>query len=718
MTVQERIEVWTGELWETTPVYQLLLDSVNEVISDVDIDALNQLWVELTDSGTGVNLTNYRFIEARKVLQKAGYLSPSYRTNTRITDANPGVYSIGGLTYVIPDGGTILAALVPTIKLSSITVTNVPEGLMNLFVLRSTEKTLQHLMTKITQHVVETVTLPTAPTTPSAPSIAYIDATATAPGAISVAALPTSPVYTPPTLATRTTSPTVGTLDLTKKVDGVTALTAPTAPSDPVIAYVDATAATAAATTVAALGTAPTYTKPSFGGSLSLPTFPTLDLETKLDGVTANPLPTTPAAPSIAFSDSTAATTAATTVAALGTPPAYTKGAAAPAYTDWDTYFDGSAAEDPEMMAETMRKAGVEIQASHLLVQDELNEYQKELSVYQTDAQHKIEQARITAQEALANMRASTDVAIQNEAQTLSAAVANYDRVLAKFDKDIALYVADTQAQVQEYEAAFRKAFDPWIAQQREYTQQYGLDIQSELNEFNKELAAYQTDAQHKIQQAQITAQEALADMRASTDVGIQNEAKTLEALVVDYQLTLDLFQRKIALYQAEVEAVIQQYVRKIELSIRLQEVDITGDVARYQASVANARAAFEEDLSIFNAGVGRNALAAQIAREEANQTASQSTNVAVQNEARTLEAAISDQQAVLQKHAQDVQSYASQVRAVLDQQVADRDTRSEKLKMYAMDRDRVGRLYLAAKASYEVAFRRHRPINVRHVDY
>lgn len=707
MTVQERVEIWTGGIWDPRPVYQILQDSVRQVLNEIDPDALNQLWTELTDSGSGVDLTNYRMIEARKALRVATFISPSWRSNTNITASNPAVYSLGGLTYVIPSGGTILAHSYPTVKLSDTSVTGVPDQLLYVISLHTAMGYIQHEMGRLTSEVTTDVTLPTAPATPSTPSISYVDAAAVAPSAVNVAALPTAPSYSAPSLAARPSTPVVGTLNLALKVDGVTALTAPTAPSAPSIAYVDAVAASAVASTLAALGTAPTVTKPTFGGNIASITSAipaSLDLTTEIDGLTALAVPTAPAAPSLSSAGQSTVSVTMTAVDAAA--PTYTKPSATENldFTSWSSAYTD---HDVHLLAEGMRKAAVELDEIKAHIEEENGEFSKEVEIYRAKLQKAIMDAQIAAKEA------------ENELiQTDRMALEDYIQELQRYDRQIAEYEANVTVQIRQFEANVSRAIRGLAEAQRLYLEQYRIDLEAERLEFQKELAVYQTDAQHKIEQVRVTLQEALQDARTSTDVSIQNEAQTLAAAIQDYSLELGLFERKIQLYGMEVDAVVKQYIHQLDRAIQVFEIELRGDTDRYQAQVANARAAFEGELELFRGGVARNALAAEIARAEAQQTAAQSTDVAVQNEAKTLDAAIATQQLIMAKFEADVALYANQVRAVLEQQKSEEETRERKLNMMARQRDRVAKKYEEARISYETQYRRHRPINVRHVSF
>tara|TARA_R110002051_G_scaffold173923_3_gene244199 strand:+ start:510 stop:1628 length:1119 start_codon:yes stop_codon:yes gene_type:complete len=98
---------------------------------------------------------------------------------------------------------------------------------------------------------------------------------------------------------------------------------------------------------------------------------------------------------------------------------------------------------------------------------------------------------------------------------------------------------------------------DDWIAdedpematvtldKQAQLVQNYSMDIQNELNEFQKELAIYQTDMQQKIEQAQISSQKEAMEIQ-----NYQTEVESYSAQVVEAVQT----------YQMSVQEVVQDY--------------------------------------------------------------------------------------------------------------------------------------------------------------
>lgn len=866
MTISDRIENIVGTYPYGDRMEQVLAEAVRLVIGELPEAVLTFFASEETDDGTtGVDVSNKRILRAHKEGYAASWIEATTRSRL-ITETigRPGYYVLANTAFVVPDGGTVVTVAFPTVLRSATTITGFPTMLVDLVIERASLLIMDRMMVDTRNGYGTTVTLPTAPSAPAAPAITYVDASQTSPSTASISALPTAPVYTAPALAAKPTVPTVGTLNLTLKVDGATALTPPSMPSAPSFSFSDALAATVGTITVAALPTPPTYNTPSFGGSLALPTLPSLDLTTKIDGVTALNPPAAISAPAIAFVDAAASAVVATTITALGTPPVYTKptfggaisaitsavpaladlstkldgitaltiptapngpslssagqatitvdfsivDAAAPAYTknttwlaftDWDVYFDGAEAEDPEMMAEIMRKAGIELQEIQTKLQDEQNEfakeaeiyrakvqkvlrdaeiasdearneltatdgmvlqnyiqtlsafdrqlahydsqvatkvqefnmdlqramaglaeaqrlylqqysldvqnetvnYQKLLATYEQDAAHKIQQAQLTLQEALTNARNSTDVSVQNEIKTLEALIADFQADAQVYQTALATYKEDIDRQLQTFTMNFQKALEPWREQQRLYMESYGRAIQAESDAFSGAVQDHLREADRLFEQARIDAQRVGQQAQLTTDVSIQNEAHTIRTAIEEYGNSLQRASLNIQLYQLEVDAVIQKFVAGLDRSIRVFEAEGSLDSQRYSVLLQNARAEFEKEVVIYQAGVERNALQAQILRQEYQQIAAQTTDVSVANKARTMEALATNYQSVLGKHRQDVESYNTQVQAVLNDQRTVTESVSAKLRMMNFDRQRQEERYQRSRSAF-----------------
>lgn len=690
--LQRRIEGHVGEINDPPLLNHLLERSAREVVQDLPLRSLEPLYVELTDAGDGVSTINHLVVGVHKSGVRAMPFDYSKLARATFVASDPGYYTFGGKTYVKPAGGTILAVAYPVVTAESSDVAGVPFEMVNLIVTWTAALWLDHEMSKIGADASVSAVMPTAPTPPAAPTISYTDAVAVAPAAVSIGALPTGPAYQSQSI-TPASAPTVSDVDLTRRVDGLTALTPPTAPAAPSIAYTDATAASISQTTISALPAPPSFTKPTFGGSLALPVIPTLDVTVKADGVTALTIPTAPIAPSI-----TSAGIADVSIDALPTAPSYTKVSATIDRTDLDAMFGEL---DPEMMAQTISEVGTQISETQIKVQEEVNEFNKDVEAYRAAIQRSIEQARLTLEERRAEMDATDRLALEEYAQGL-----------ARHDRLVSTYAADLGAVIQKWQSDFQRIFQAWAQEQSLHMDEFRAQIDAEASAFSGAMQDHLKEADRVLAQAQLDQQRLSRVAEISTDVSVQNEAKTLEAAVADYSQELAKYRDQFAVFAGDANLVLQKYTAQLDPKVRIFEVERRTDVEHLVAKVSDARGALEAETAEYNASVQRLIEQARITAQEAGQTAENATNVAVQNKARTLEAAISDYAQELTLFQAKVALHSAEVEAALGQINAENIARQRKLRMLQSDRATITRMYQEQRARYMRSFKSRRPLS------
>lgn len=186
-------------------------------------------------------------------------------------------------------------------------------------------------------------------------------------------------------------------------------------------------------------------------------------------------------------------------------------------------------------------------------IQNELNEFNKEVVIYQSDLQQKIEQSRITVQEALTNASNTQNAATQNAQIKLAKEHEEYIDSISKYSNEIQEYQIEVNNEISVYSANLQK----WQTQRANELSQFQLDIQNELNEFNKESIIYQTDLQHKIKQSELDERRLEQVANMTTNVNIQNEAKALEKQISQYRSELEKYNSEISSYSINVNGEI-----------------------------------------------------------------------------------------------------------------------------------------------------------------
>ena len=133
------------------------------------------------------------------------------------------------------------------------------------------------------------------------------------------------------------------------------------------------------------------------------------------------------------------------------------------------------------------------------------------------------------------------------------------------------------------------------------------------LDRYTQDLNKYQADVQKLVQATQIELEQLRANAQLETDVNVQNEARTLEAQISEYQSYLSLYQAELNEHQIEVQKAISQ---------------------------------------------------AQLTQERLVETAQRTDNLAIQDEARRLEKEVSEYRLELERFGTEIQTYGQELQS------------------------------------------------------
>jgi hypothetical protein len=150
---------------------------------------------------------------------------------------------------------------------------------------------------------------------------------------------------------------------------------------------------------------------------------------------------------------------------------------------------------------------------------------------------------------------------LANAAKAMEDDISDNNSKVQKYSAELQSYQAEVSSAVQEYGQKLQRystemntAYQAWAKTESDSFQQFTIDIQNELNEFNKENVIYQSTVQKAIKDADIAAQEA------------QKEGDLLfQAKIQDYTLELQKYQADVATYQAEVGTEVQEYTQNLQ---------------------------------------------------------------------------------------------------------------------------------------------------------
>jgi hypothetical protein len=201
--------------------------------------------------------------------------------------------------------------------------------------------------------------------------------------------------------------------------------------------------------------------------------------------------PTAPSAPSFTYTNASVgdmtipSTSIADMVALDASAPTYTAPTLNPDYTDANTWINTE--EDSEMSAARVQVIQSQIAKYNSEVQNALNVFNKENTVYQEDIQRKIQNLNKEVQEHIKNIDAELSarssnlskdqqIALQNAIQNFQQDVQEYSAKLEKYSAEIASYQAQVSEQVQKGTIGLQQS-QSFLAEADKYYNWYLLEI-------------------------------------------------------------------------------------------------------------------------------------------------------------------------------------------------------------------------------------------------
>lgn len=490
-TFLEQVTALTGAPADNTELSQWLSDGVVDVIRRIRIVRPDMLarFAQGTyqSNATGVTMSTLaEVLDVSRNGYEAKFVESSMRHRAnrstsyyRASNQHPMWYELDNTLYVLPTPTASAKAYISYIAPISVlhsdsSITPFPDELEYLVVLYAC---MQNMIAQTSN-----LTIPADLSLPAMPSLdAFTDITETLP----TWTAPSSPVM--PVLPD-VTDITLTSLSITTEV-----------PEEPAILLSDGE--------IASFGTAPEYTKPT----VSL---------TSADSLATIALPTPPATISAPSFDNIDVD--------LSPLPTYTKPTPSTAFADFFTEADGfiDTTHDPELAKAKIDEIIADVNAYQADIQNELNEFNRELAVYQGELQRAIEDARLDRD--------------KDKEQ--------YAAELQKYQADIQAYATQVNAEVQKWQVEQAYSLqNRWIALRNTELQNFQLDIQNELNEFNKELAAYQATIQKNIREA---------ENLLTSDT---NEARLL----------LERYSNELKEYQIGVNYEVQEYLQTVGFEVQ-----------------------------------------------------------------------------------------------------------------------------------------------------
>ena len=226
---------------------------------------------------------------------------------------------------------------------------------------------------------------------------------------------------------------------------------------------------------------------------------------------------------------------------------------AVPTYTKTDSILDFADAnnwlnteEDSEMVASRVQVIQSQLEDHGVKMQDELNEFNKEMAKYQVELQIAMDNARLA----------------DNHQQ----------RSLEEWNSKIQEYQIKVNEEIQKWTAEeFTPKFQEWTQEWQGRLQEYSTNIQNESTKVQSSLTEYQAEVNKRIQTYQAETGYDLSKYQAEVQSEVQRYTQNLTQATSEFKNDMDKYtleiqgvgqdnQLKISLFSAEV----QDYANKI----------------------------------------------------------------------------------------------------------------------------------------------------------
>jgi transposase len=452
-----------------------------------------------------------------------------------------------------------------------------------------------------------------------------------------------APTYTKPVLILGDT-PTISDLSIAAVPPDVPSLASVTFTSKD--DDVDATAPTFSTATVSAgdvygANTVPTYSKPAITTRVAFSSYTSGLSETDPGVLSITAVsPLVPSLTSITFSsvDSdvdaflpiySTATISAGGVYGSNTPPTYTKPSIALSFGQVADYIDSE--EDVELASAKLQQVSAELNEYQANIQNEQAEFNKENIAYQANIQESMQELQAANQVNIAEAQGGLQLAISNEDRSQQRVFQNavndmkviFDgnvQIIQKYQAELSAYQANINKEVQQYTQKLSQyslelntAYTAWAKTESDSLQQYQLDIQNELNEYNKENLSFQANIQEAMQEIQVSNQVKIAQGQADLQVAMDNKNRSqqrelqngindMQAIVQNNDDLIGKYSAELQQYQAEVSAEVQEYQQNLAGDIQVWQSERTTDLQKYGSDIQNELNEFNKENAKYQA--------------------------------------------------------------------------------------------------------------------
>ena len=127
---------------------------------------------------------------------------------------------------------------------------------------------------------------------------------------------------------------------------------------------------------------------------------------------------------------------------------------------------------------------------------------------------------------------------------------------------------------------------------------EFTAKVQNSLNDYNKENAIYQIEFQKGMQEFEAKNSRRIQEMSLSTNIDLQNKAKSLEKEMASYSSQLQKFGTDIQRHQADISKEVQSWtLNNLNYKFAKWQADVQENLNEYQAKVGSTLQKYSADI-------------------------------------------------------------------------------------------------------------------------
>ena len=136
------------------------------------------------------------------------------------------------------------------------------------------------------------------------------------------------------------------------------------------------------------------------------------------------------------------------------------------------------------------------------------------------------------------------------------------------------------------------------LSEEQTKVQEYSAKVQDSMNSFNKENAEYQVQYQKAVQEFESNVNRRMQEMQISSNLELQNKAKSLEKDVSEYSSTLQRFTQDLQKYQSDINKEVQEWtLNNLNFTFTKWQSDLQHSINEYQAKVGTTLQKYSSDI-------------------------------------------------------------------------------------------------------------------------